>query len=277
MAIYELSKDNIIKIEETSFVNEKISERFDLQRLLIEKINIISDDLMVITEEFGQWIDSNRRIDILAINKEANLVVIELKRTQDGGHMELQSLRYASMISALTFDKVVDVYEKYLNKRGSELNAKQEILNFLEWEEELEQDFGNDVKIILVSEDFSKEITTSVIWLNLKDLDITCIKMKPYKIDQRILIDIQQIIPLPEAEEYQIKLREKDRIQKSSKWKQKRLPEILEDLKNNCTQEEYNLAMNIKEWLEIQTTMVFPTANGFASYINFNKRDQYFF
>lgn len=137
MAIYELSKDNIIKIEETSFVNEKISERFDLQRLLIEKVNIISDDLMVITEEFGEWIDSNRRIDILAINKEANLVVIELKRTQDGGHMELQSLRYASMISALTFEKVVDIYEKYLNKKGSDLDgiftSSETLINEKHW------------------------------------------------------------------------------------------------------------------------------------------------
>jgi len=31
-------------------------------------------------------------------------VAIELKRTEDGGHMELQSTRYAAMVSTMTFD-----------------------------------------------------------------------------------------------------------------------------------------------------------------------------
>jgi hypothetical protein len=32
---------------------------------------------------------------------------MELKRTEDGGHMELQVIRYAAMVSKMTFDKVV--------------------------------------------------------------------------------------------------------------------------------------------------------------------------
>lgn len=36
---------------------------------------------MVIAEEFGEWEDSKRRIDLLGLDREANLVVIELKRT----------------------------------------------------------------------------------------------------------------------------------------------------------------------------------------------------
>jgi hypothetical protein len=33
--------------------------------------------------------------------------------------------------------------------------------------------------------------------------------MSPYKLDGRVVIDVQQVIPLPEAEEYQVKIREK--------------------------------------------------------------------
>ena len=45
---------------------------------------------MVIEEEFGDWEDSLRRIDLLCLNRKAQLVVLELKRTEDGGHMELK-------------------------------------------------------------------------------------------------------------------------------------------------------------------------------------------
>ena len=35
--------------------------------------------------------------NLLCIDREANLVVVELKRTEDGGHMDLQAIRYAAM------------------------------------------------------------------------------------------------------------------------------------------------------------------------------------
>ena len=76
-----------------------LHERRDLQRLLRENVEVIAPETLVIAEEFGDWEDSRRRIDLLAVDKAANLVVIELKRTEDGGHMDLQSIRYASMVS----------------------------------------------------------------------------------------------------------------------------------------------------------------------------------
>tara|TARA_R110001599_G_scaffold262392_3_gene462923 strand:+ start:1988 stop:2170 length:183 start_codon:yes stop_codon:yes gene_type:complete len=59
---------------------------------LRKQIEIISDQTMVIAEEFGDWGASRRQIDLLCIDKEANLVVIELSRTEDGGFMALQAI-----------------------------------------------------------------------------------------------------------------------------------------------------------------------------------------
>src|SRR4051794_14858795 len=110
MALYEITPDKFNKIAETAFDLAGFRERFDLQRLLKKQIEVIAPDTLVIAEEFGEWEESKRRIDLLAIDKGANLVVIELKRTDDGGHMELQAIRYAAMVSTMTFDRVVDVY-----------------------------------------------------------------------------------------------------------------------------------------------------------------------
>jgi hypothetical protein len=66
------------------------------------------------------------------------------------------------------------------------------------------------VRIILVSADFSKEITSTVLWLtNDYDLDISCIRLRPYRFQDKLLVDIQQILPLPEASEYQVQFRKK--------------------------------------------------------------------
>jgi hypothetical protein len=48
-----------------------------------------------------------------------------------------------------------------------------------------------------------------VLWLNERDLDIRCVRLRPYTVGDRVLLDIQQVLPLPEAEEYQVQIRKK--------------------------------------------------------------------
>ena len=209
MALYEFTQTAITELEETTFGSQAITERADLQRLLKQQIEIVAPDTLIIAEEFCEWDESKRRIDLLGIDRETNLVVIELKRTEDGGHMELQAIRYAAMISAMTFTKAVEVYARYLKANSSSEDAEGAILEFLNWDAPNEDAFGQDVRIVLVSAEFSKEITTSVIWLNDQGLDISCIRLRPYALDSRILLDVQRIIPLPEADEITIQIKKK--------------------------------------------------------------------
>ncbi len=47
-----------------------------------------------------------------------------------------------------------------------------------------------------------------MLWLNrVYGLDITCFRLRPHHVDDRLLVDMTQIIPLPEAEESTVKLR----------------------------------------------------------------------
>ncbi len=105
---------------------------------------------------------------------------------------------------------MVEVYADYMRRIGEEIDARTSILEFLAWEEADEDLFGRDVRIVLASAEFSKELTTAVIWLNEHGLDIRCVRMQPYDDGGRLLVDVQQVIPLPEAAAYQVQLREKE-------------------------------------------------------------------
>lgn len=216
MAIFRLTKDALIELPETNFAGNGILERSHLQRLLRENIGAIAGDLMVIAEEFGKWVDSSRRIDLLCIDRDANLVVVELKRTEDGGYMDLQAIRYAAMISTLTFEQLVEAHREFLSLTGkAPEQAQDNILAFLGWDTTQEDRFANEVRIVLASADFSRELTTSVLWLNEAGLDIRCVRLKPYKDkDDFVLLDVQQLIPLPEAAEYQTKIKAKEQAGK---------------------------------------------------------------
>lgn len=210
--LFEISDSGFQSHESTSFADLKIRERQDLQQLLRDDIGVIDRDLLVVAEEYGNWEDARRRVDLLAIDRQARLVVIELKRTDDGGHMELQALRYAAMLSALQVDEVVAAYDSLLARlRPDEPHdARRELADFVEQDEEA-LELSEQIRIVLISRDFGREITSTVLWLNaFEPMDIRCFRLVPYEITGTVLVDVQQVIPLPEAAEYQVRLRRKD-------------------------------------------------------------------
>jgi hypothetical protein len=178
---------------------------------------VVAPGTLVIAEEFGDWDASQRRIDLLAIDGDANLVVIELKRDETGAHMELQALRYAAMVARITFDQAVATYENFLARNGREEDARSSLLEFLNWEEPDETTFAKDVRIILVAAGFSRELTSTVMWLNERELDIRCVQLRPHWHADELLLDVQQVLPLPEVSEYQVQVREKARRERATR------------------------------------------------------------
>ncbi len=227
-----MSDAAITAVPTTSFGAAGVRERADLQRLLREHIEIVSPDTLIIAEEFGSWDASYRRIDLLGLDRDANLVVIELKRDDTGAHMELQALRYAAMVARMTFDQAVAALQAYQTRSpgafsvsagagaseasiAAPADARLRVLQFLEWSEPDESSFAKEVRIVLVSADFSRELMTSVLWLNERDLDIRCVQVQPYRLGDELLLHVDQVLPLREASEYQVQVREKARQERA--------------------------------------------------------------
>ena len=211
MAIYRMvgNKEDLAQVPVTSFGQTGVLERQDLQRILRGKPEILEEGLFVITEEFGNWTDSNRRIDLLCLDADGRLVVIELKRGETGEHMDLQAIRYAAMVSTMTLQQAIDAHQAYLNKWDIDEDAEGRVNDHLENPES--QGFSTDQpRIVLVSEGFSPELTTCVLWLNRNGLDVTCIRMQPYRNESELLVETSQVIPLPEAADYLVEIRNKE-------------------------------------------------------------------
>ena len=214
MAIYKMvgDKERLDKVAPTSFGQEGVLERSDLQRILRDQPEVLEEGLLIISEEFGNWQDSNRRIDLLALDATGRLVVIELKRGETGEHMDLQAIRYAAMVSTITLQQAIDTHQDYLNKLGFEEDAEERIREHLE-NNGYPRFASERPRIILASEGFSPELTTCALWLNETGLDVTCIRMQPHRSGSELLIETSQIIPLPEAQNYLVRVREREEEQ----------------------------------------------------------------
>lgn len=215
MALYDFTPTGFKPVPTTTFPALGTLERQHLQAALRDSISAVTPgtDTMVLAEEFGNWEGAKRRIDLLCLDSEGHLVVVELKR-DDASHMELQSLRYAAMISTMRFDQAVEAHRAYCISRGKDASAAEEdIRSFLGAEADGPLAFHDTVRIVLAAFEFSTEVTTTVLWLNSMGLDIRCVQMRPYSVGQQTLVHIEQIIPLPQVAEYQVAIREKSQAQ----------------------------------------------------------------
>jgi len=217
MVLYDLTDGTLRAVAKSSFAAEGIWERRDLQRALREDIGLLGDDLLVVAEEFGEFEGGHRRIDLLCVDPTGQMVVVELKRTSDGGHSELQALRYAAMVSTMTFDDLERAYRRHLEATTG-IDPDEARPRLEDWlDDGAETVIGRAVRIVLVSAGFDKEITTAVLWLNdVYGLDIRCVRLTPYRVEGRLLLDVQQVVPLPEAEELMVRLRRRENAVKAA-------------------------------------------------------------
>ena len=210
MPLYRWNDDNLEAVTPTTFEAEQLQEA-NLQRLLRDQPNILEEGLFIVAEEYGDWEDSSRRIDLLALDERGWLVVIELKRTRSGDHSELQAIRYAAMVSNMKLDRVIEAHRGYLAKRGRDEDARIQILNHLGVTDEAGAEIHTErPRIILASAGFSTELTTSVLWLRDGDMDISCVKLQLYQSGDGLLLDTSQVIPLPEASDYLVRVRDRE-------------------------------------------------------------------
>lgn len=196
----------------TNFSTHAILERQHLEKWIETNPEILGEDLLIITNEYDKFDKTNERLDLLAIDKEGNIVIVELKRDDSGKNVDLQAIKYAAYCSTLTLETTSTIYKNYLEKsipNISNEDARNKIVEFISNSDF--EEINDKPRIILVSKEFRPEVTASVLWLRKFSLDIKCIKLSPYEISvDKIGIEVNTIIPLPEAEDYIIQSERKE-------------------------------------------------------------------
>lgn len=234
--------DKASKITETSFSGLNIWERQHIEEWVRTNPEMLGEDLLVVSIEFDRFSNSNDRLDVLALDRSGNLVVVELKRDSAAGYADLQAIRYAAMVSSMTVEVLIPYYiayrKKYYSETLSDGDARDQIIEFVESDSFAE--LSNKPRIILCSEGFSQEITATVLWLRESDIDISCVKITPYKVGEQIVLVPKVVIPLEEAKQYLIDIKRKEEVKEQSgrKYRPKTMKILIE---NNLVQAGDNI------------------------------------
>lgn len=186
------------------------------------------EELLILQKEFGGFDDTRERLDLLAIDKDGNLVIIENKLDDSGRDVVWQALKYASYCANLKKQQVVDIFQRYLNQKAQNestepVNAENVLLEFLQ-ADDLQSVQLNTLKsqrLILVAAHYRKEVTNTVLWLSQFGVNCQCFKVTPYQAGNELFLNVEQIIPTPEASDFMIGMMAKEAEEKSASNEQR--------------------------------------------------------
>ena len=204
MYIIDREINRISKLEEKSFSELKFKERDHLQEWIANNPSSLGEELLIIQKEFSGFSDTNERLDLLALDKLGNLVIIENKLDDSGKDVTWQSIKYASYCSSLTKQEIVKIFQQYLGQKD---NAEDRISDFYDGKEidEILLNQGlNSQRLMLIAARFRKEVTSTVLWLLNFKMRIQCFKVTPFALNDQLLLNVEQILPTKDAEDFSI-------------------------------------------------------------------------
>ena len=222
--MYNIKSKRAVKVESVTFSELGMQEN-DIEEILRCSIDMLCDDeesMLII----GSQVKNEKlgRSDLTAVDNNGNIVLIEIKRDRKDIEnrkeaFEFQAIRYAASYATIASvdDLVKKVYAPYIEKYRSEFELGEltsyelgiRKLNEFLTVNGAENSFNKKQKIILVASDYDEQTLSAVAWLNSNNVDMSCFKLTPYKINDEVFLKAEKLLPLTDYDDYYVNLMDK--------------------------------------------------------------------
>lgn len=206
MYLIDRNKNRVNKLEKKSFGELKFREREHLQEWIANDPSTLGEDLLIIQKEFNGFSETNERLDLLALDKLGNLVIIENKLDDSGKDVTWQVIKYASYCASLTKQDIINIYQEYLGSNASATEMLSEFFDNRDISEIVLNQGLNSQRLILIAANFRKEVTSTVLWLMNFKIRLQCFKVTPYSFGDQLFLNVEQILPTKDTEDFVISI-----------------------------------------------------------------------
>ncbi|HFI0330569.1 TPA: hypothetical protein ACGOU0_000987 [Streptococcus suis] len=225
--MYNIKGKQAARIEPVTFSELNMTEN-DIEEILRNSIDMICDEeesMLIVGRQVRN--EKNGRSDLTAVDNNGNIVLIEIKRDRkDIEHrkeaFEFQAIRYAASYATIdkTDDLVKKVYAPYIEKYRSEFELGEltsfelgirKLNEFLQVND-AQKNFNEKQRIILVASDFDEQTLSAVAWLNSNNVDMSCYRLTPYKLNEDIFFYVEKLLTVTNYDDYYVNLMDKSAV-----------------------------------------------------------------
>jgi len=225
-----------IRFSDLPFREGSALER-DLEELIANNVNLIEQDEEETMLVIGRQIrtGTGRVMDLVAIDNTGALTLIEVKRDMHDvrsrvDHAEIQSVRYAASLAALrtTDELVIHLFAPYIRKfvdtskvdmgsRTPEEWARKKLTDFLNNNQVPSNRVNHTQNIVLIGGSFDEDTKSAAAWMAANELPIRVIEVRPCQVGSEYCLDVQQVIPVPEYQDFYTDINRQPRSKSLSK------------------------------------------------------------
>ena len=72
-----------------------------------------------------------------------------------------------------------------------------------------QKNFNEKQRIILAASDFDEQTLSAVAWLNNNNVDMSCYRLTPYKLNEEIFFYVEKLLPITNYDDYYVNLMDK--------------------------------------------------------------------
>lgn len=193
------------ELNPTRLTDQELDED-DLRNWIIyNPAEILDEDLLIIGREV-RVAGLGDGIDLLALDRSGNIVVVEIKKGALRGGVDFQSLKYTSYVSRWSYDDVKQQFEMFLQSQWA-TDLHEEEATF----QETLQEFCNDdyelnaeQRIILVGNTVRERIGSVVLWLREQDIDARIVEYSLfYDETDELYLDSKTLVPTSDLAKFE--------------------------------------------------------------------------
>jgi hypothetical protein len=219
-------------LEPVSFAG-RVTES-DLEEWVVERPELVGEDLLVLGRQLREFEEDLDRLDVLAVDRDGELVLIELKVSSDFRVTDLQALAYAGAYASRQGVQMAKTLQRTLLRSDPAAtleDAKQRIAAFLELDSFDEWEPSQHVRIKLIAPGFPKRVLRTVKWLgDVYGVRVEEILARLFEAgnerDVRHHLSFERLLPLAGDEEFDLTVRDRENRRRKENLSRRR-PDVV--------------------------------------------------
>ena len=192
----------------------RLSEQ-QFEDLIVANPNLAGEELLVLGRQLKEFQEDDKRLDVLAVDRDGEIVLLELKVDDDFGVTDLQALAYAAAYANKTGEHFAATLMRWRERGGVEeasLDAAKETLtSFLALDRFGDWEPSQHIRIKLIAPNFPRRVLATVKWLGeLYGMRIEAIRAHLFAVGDELHCSFERVLPLPGAEEFDLTARQRE-------------------------------------------------------------------
>lgn len=245
-------------------------DELTLERWIVENPDLIGEPLLILGHQLAEFEEDKDRLDILALDRHGEIVLCELKVSEDFRVTDLQALAYAGAYARRKREDLARTLQRHMQKLANAASATSpasaegngsatppppavtisyedavaKIVGFIEVDDFDDWQPSQQVRIKLVAPSFPRRVLQTVKWLgDVHSVRLEAITVRLFETaPQQYSLAFERLLPLPAETEFDMTIREREDRQRAENTA--RRPAVLPLLVN-----EGKLAHDQKLWI----------------------------